>query len=383
MTARNRSSFALAALATATLVSTLNTRAGAAVEERTAVIVLVGSAADSPELGAVLNELLRRREIGVRFVREPKLETSELLATEGDRAVWIFVDLGDPREAALYFRGPHAQRYLLRRLDLHDGLDEVGRELIAQVVESSVDSLLRSSDGMTRAEMTAALARDRPMVATAAPPGTTVAPVMAGQATAAAPMPLPAHRVRRWSGWIASRYTYRWDGPDLGAGQGPGLELGLERDGAIQAGARISASRSFTQQVPTTNVDTQLQSSQLCLLLDVGRALSPARGFAHEVSLGVGGGVELTRVEPGRVYDPLVTAAVPQSHLAPIARGELRYEIGGVAWRLAAVLVADVALDDTHYDVDRAGTAERAATPWRVRPGGAVVLGWRPRWGEK
>jgi hypothetical protein len=363
MSRRNRPSFALTVLAAATMIAALNGRARAAADERSAVIVLVGSAADSPELNAVLDELLQRRDVGVRFLREPKLETSELLSTEGDRAVWIFVDLSDTHQAALYFRGPHAQRYLLRRLDLHDGLDEVGRELIAQVVESSVDSLLRSAEGMTRAEMSAALARDR------AP-----APAIAAGVSS-----LPDHQGRRWSAWVASRYTYEWDGPDLGAGHGPGLELGFERDGAVRSGARISASRWFTQQVPTTNVDTQLQSSQICLLLDIGRSLS-AR---HGVSLGVGGGVELTRVMPGRIYDPSVAATAAQSHLAPIARGELRYEVGGAAWRLAAVLVADVALDDTHYDVDRAGTVERAATPWRFRPGGAVVLGWRPLWGEK
>lgn len=411
---RPRLAFALAAAAVLAIVVAARARVAAAAEGgRSAVIVLLGSAGDSPELVAVLTELLQRQDVGVRFERQDKLDTIELLAGKSDRAVRTFVELRGAREAALYFRGPKARRYMLRRLELREGLDEVGRELIAHVVASSVDSLLRSSEGMTRSEMRAALARDRAAPARAAPPPAPAAPPSsrpadsvppAAQAQARpassvgsppsdaklAPSASPAitiaaasrdpdRRAGRWNGWVGARYTYAWGGPDVGAGHGPGIEIGLQRQGATRLGARLSAERWFTGAVPTTYVDTGLQISPVCLLLDVGLPLAPTRSLA----VGVGGGADITRVTPGMVYDPAVAATAPHWNVAPIARGELRYEMGGPTWRLAAVLLADVSLYDTHYDVVRGGMTERAATPWRVRPGGAVILGWQPTWGEK
>jgi hypothetical protein len=374
---------------------------------KSAVIVMVGAAADSAELAGVLRDLLQGQQIDVRFLRQEGLSTAQLLAGKGDRAVWIFVELRGQREAALYFRGPKARRYLLRRLELRDGLDEIGREVIAQVVESSVQSLLRSSEGMTRKEMRAALARDRaapsrtpaapPVDATTSPSPAVVSPPDAAipSGAAATPPPAPPHAAPattpaatiaaspgagpkagggRWSAWVGGRYTYSWGGPDLGAGQGPGLEIGVQRRGALLLGARITGERWFTQSVPTTNVDTTVQSSPAFLLLDVGWPISPSRSL----SAGVGGGVDITRVAPGMVYDPAIAAAPPQQHVSPVLRGELRYEMGGASWRLAAVLLIDTSIYATHYDVDRGATTERAATPWRFRPGGALVLGWCP-----
>ena len=255
--------------------------AAAAEGGRSAVIVLLGDAGDSPELAAVLSELLQRQDVGVRFVRQEKLDTGELLSGKDDWAVRVFLELRGPREAALYFRGPRARRYLLRRLELREGLDEVGRELVAQVVASSVDSLLRSSEGMTRSEMRVALARDcaAPPLAAAAPPADDAAPAKspppngasADKPSSAVPAPVPpapsapslssdaklapsapgtttvAATSRqadrggaRWSAWVGARYTYSWGGPDLGPGHGPGVELGVQRHGVTQLGARVS-----------------------------------------------------------------------------------------------------------------------------------------------
>src|SRR5205085_401422 len=131
-TRRRRPRLAVAFVVAVALAPLAAARAAAAASDesdRRAVIVLLGGAGDNAELGAVLSELLRRQHVGVQFAREERLNTGELLAGKDDRAVRIYVELRGPREAALYFRGPRARRYLLRRLELRDGLDEVGREL--------------------------------------------------------------------------------------------------------------------------------------------------------------------------------------------------------------------------------------------------------------
>ena len=411
---RHRPRFALAFAAAAVLaiVAAARARVAAAAEGgRSAVIVLLGGAGDSPELVAVLTELLQRQDVGVRFERQEKLDTGELLAGKSDRAVRTFVELRGSREAALYFRGPKARRYMLRRLELRDGprrgrprVDRPGRGIVHRLVAALLgrDDPLRDARragprsrragarrapaeqpaaeqpaGGQRAARRPAPARPAPSVGS--PPSDAKLASSAPPAHIVAASRQPDRRGGRWNGWVGARYTYAWGGPDLGAGHGPGIELGLQRQGATRLGARLSAERWFTQAVPTTYVDTDLQISPVCLLLDVGLPLSPTRSL----SVGVGGGADITRVTPGMVYDPAVAPTAPHWNVAPIARGELRYEMGGSTWRLAAVLLADVSLYDTHYDVDRGGTTERAATPWRIRPGGAVILGWRPTWGEK
>ena len=126
-------------------------------DDARALVVLVGEAAKSDKLTAVLSELLERERVALEFERKSRFRPSALLASSGgDSRVWVFIS-STKRVAKLYFRGPFGNRFLLRKLELQNGLDEVGRELIAQVVETSILTLLRSEAGLSREQMKAGI----------------------------------------------------------------------------------------------------------------------------------------------------------------------------------------------------------------------------------
>ena len=378
----------------ATIASSIAvTAARAASPERaspgaTAVVVLVGAPPHAADLADLLTELLGRKGVAVRIAHEPAFRAADLLAPgDGrDRSVSVFVEVPSDRVARLSFRGPRAARFLLRELGLGNGLDDVGREAVAQVVESSVAVLLSySSEGMSRDEASAVLAS-----APSAPPapGTVVdrgprpapparpaaAPAAAARATGGTPPNRATAGGAVWRGWLAPRYSLAYAGRELGPAHGPGAEAALERAGAhLLVRARLVAERRFVQEITTTALDADVRDDSARVLIELGWAPDARQA----ISLGLGFGADMTAVQPGAARATDVMPAAATTHVVPVARTELRYEIGGAAWRVAALLFADLSLFDTHYDIVRAGGAERLATPWPVRPGAAVVVGWR------
>jgi hypothetical protein len=353
-----------------------------------AVVVLVGPTAQGADLAELLTELLRRKGITVRLTREPTFRPAELLAPDDarERSVAVFIEVPSERVARLSFRGPRAARFLLRELGLGNGLDDVGREALAQVVESSVAALLSSSpEGMSRDEARAALASapsppPAPGVVVdrgprpAPPARSPAAPAVTARATAAAPANRTAPAGAVWRGWLAPRYSVAYAGDQLGPAHGPGAEAALERTGArLLVRARLVAERRFAQAIISADLNADVRDDSARLLLELGFA----PGARQAVSVGLGFGADVTAIQPGAARAADVTPAAATRNIVPIARTELRYEIGGDAWRIAALLFTDLSLFDTHYDIDRAGAVQRLATPWPLRPGAAVVVGWR------
>lgn len=328
-------------------------------------VVLIGAVGESTKLRGLLVELLERQGVHPELEREPHFVPAHLLSgDESDRAAWVFVELVDQHAARLYFRGPHAERFLLRDLELRDGLDDLGCELIAQVVESSVVSILRSSAGISREQARAVLAERNGSSAPTADEHE--APV------------LPRTGRAKLGAWLGVRYAGQWTGSDLGGAHGPGGELGIEwRSRAIFRGS-LSAERWFAQAFVSPQIRANIQSWPLRLSIDVGRSAGSAQSWLF----GVAAGVDVTRVEPGQNLDPTVTPTTARTRVVPVLRTAARYELGLGGWRMGLTAFADISPLDTHYDLqDKSGTAQRVVAPWRVRPGLALVLAWCPSLG--
>jgi hypothetical protein len=178
-----------------------------------ATIVLVGDTDAGDELVLLLRELLGRQGVDCEFSDMPRFDPDALFAEDDSTAkVRVFVRLVDPKRARLYFRGPSGERFLLRTIALPSGLDEVGRELVGQVVESSVVTLLRSSSGLSREEASAEVARESD--ASEPPPPRETPPPAKPQK--------PRERAVAFSAML--RYAAEWFGPDLELAHGPGLD---------------------------------------------------------------------------------------------------------------------------------------------------------------
>ena len=334
----------------------------------TADIALDTTTAENQALSAVLVELLERSGVRVRFSSMARFDPESLLSGgETDRAVRVFIDTSAGPKVHLYFRGPLAKRFLLRDLELRGGLDELGREAVAQVVGASVTALLHSSAGMSREQTKQALgvfgAQSTPEPRAREEPRP---PAPGGEA------PSP-------SAWFGLRYAAQWTGADLGGAHGPGAEIGVQWGRAPFGRASVSGERWFSQSVSSPQILATLQTTSLRAGVEFGWPLGPRQAGL----LGVAGGMDLIGIAPAAPAASPVAPSEARTHVVPMGRVTLRYELAFGVWRIAIAGFADAAILATHYDVQRGGTYEQIADPWPLRPGAAVVLAWQPALGRQ
>jgi hypothetical protein len=336
-----------------------------ALRATTAHIVLIGGAADDAELPLLLGELLERQGVIVEMARERRFDPDELFEAADDRVIRVFVVFGDANPARLWFRGPNGERYLLRKVTLASGLDAVGRELLGQVVESSVSALLKSTEGMSRKEMVAAIERDEPTVEPERPPPAPRPPA----AKRAAPLPSPSP----WELHFGLRYAATRTGPELGLSHGPGLGIGARYRRGPSVGLELGADRRFAQALSTPALDASIERMTAHALLEAGLALSPSQS----AFVALGAALELVRTRPASTASG-ITAASSKSDVEPALRAELRYELtlGHLVFGLAALLEGP--LVKTRYELVQSGGTELLASTAPLRPGGVVTLGVRP-----
>jgi hypothetical protein len=348
-------------------------------ESEDATVVLVGDIPGMTELADTLVELLERQKVRPHVVRAPGFDPETVISGgQQDESVSAFVVPETTTSAQLYFRGPRAKRFLLRGLPLRNGLDEYGRELIAQVVESSVLALLHSNAGMTREQASVELAHApdaaRTDAVTAPKTDATAAALTDATSSRTPGVAARARPASDWRGWVAIRYALEWSGSDLGAAHGPGLETGLEW-AALRT--RVTAERWFPQNIASPELSASVQTTALRLVVD---ARWPRR-TTHALVAGFGAGVDILSAQPTASHDPALTLAPERSHAVPVLRTELGYQLRADPWRVMALAFVDGSLLDTNYDLERADSAVRVATPWSWRPGVALVLGWAPALG--
>jgi hypothetical protein len=327
---------------------------------RHATIYLISGDGEHAELRALLAELLERQGIECKLDSAPRFDPEALMTEDGDDArVLVFLKLERER-ARLYFRGPGGTRFLLRRLELSRGLDELGSELIAQVVESSVLALLHSSAGLSRDQASAELAREETSAKGPTPTPRPSAPPRPRQAA-------PALRLG-----AGARYAASWGGAELGLAHGPGLELDLRHGSATFVRAHLSVERWFAQAFRAGAIEAEVQT----FALRAGLAVALPLGSSQHLVSALGAGADIRRLEPLRATAGATTLAAADTSVLASLRGELRYELVLEPLRLTGGALLDVSLVDTHYDFVEDGERKRVVEPWPLRPGVLLGLGW-------
>jgi len=340
-----------------------------------AEVVLIGQSGESAELRGVLSELLQQEGVQAELVAEPRFDRRALLdANAGDQRVWIFVALENEQRARLYFRGPYGERFLLRELSLRAGLDEVGRELIARVVQSGAVALLRSHEGLSRAEAEVEVARvaaQNPEAqaepAAEAESQPTAAKIAVADDDEGDEEPSFEQQERGWL--IGVRVVGAYTGRDLGARLGAGIEAGvLALHGpSARLRVRLALEPSLPQAIDGDGIEAHVLSWPLRLGLDLGWS---RRASAFWLAVSTGG--DFVRVSTQRASDPSLSLSKPDSYLRPASRVELRYELAVDRVLLGAALLLDIAWSRSHYDVIADGERAPVAEPWQLRPGLAL-----------
>jgi len=331
-------------------------------------IILVSEDPAAEQLLKLIEELLSQHGIESTVSRRARFDPSALLDAADTDVVRVFIGLDGATRARLFVRGPSGQRFLLRQVALEHGLDAVGRELIAQVVESAVETLSASSDsGLTRAQASAELGREsaRSTAPPVAPPPVT--PRLNDARASRPPRRRPALSLELGAGYVAS-----YAGPELDVAQGLALELaaGVGYRGRWLR-VRVEAERFLPQQLHVSELAASLQTTSARAGLELGQRFNAA----HALALTFTAGADWTRVQPGAARVAGFKPAAPHSATGVALRPGLRYELRHAPWFVAFAQFLDVPLAVTHFDLRDAQGQHRRATPWRVHPAAALSFG--------
>jgi hypothetical protein len=273
--------------------------------------------------------------------------------------VRVFIDLRAGGEARLTLADARGDRFVVRRVPLAHGLDELGREQIGQILRFAIIAL-RAGDRQTlsRTEARAAVADWPPAAAPVQRP-------LRAEPTQARSRPTVD---------VGAIWSLHALAPELPAVQELALAAGVGRvaaplSGWLEAGYRLPASYR------PEPVGVRLSSGWLRLGIAVGQSRTRRASFSAGAGVGV-----------GRIWFAPISAAASVAPAASDAfwTGGARLWIA-VALRVTSTLavgarlVCDVAAADVHYDLhDASGTPHRVLTERRVVPGFGLGIAWRP-----
>ncbi|HEU5074877.1 MAG TPA: hypothetical protein VFU02_11895, partial [Polyangiaceae bacterium] len=274
-------------------------------------VSLVGEAY-TRELSELLSEWLSIQHLQARIQPQPRLSLDDLLDSDDSSSVRVWLMLRSSKQARLYFADERGRRFHVRDVPLDRGLDELGREKVAQVVLASVLAFVDRSLPETSLEAVKhalAEAAAEPGAATRNPAATSAlagaapastpsagaagaAPASAGAATSV-PRALAMQRATTW--WaLALGYHVLFRGPEGWAhGPGVGLELWpvLQRFGL---GFVLSGRYEWPHEESSTNLDLRLQTTALRAAVVLA---SVVRGRPRW-TLSLGAGWDWYRFEP-------------------------------------------------------------------------------------
>jgi hypothetical protein len=328
--------------------------------DRVEVTLVAGTAPCPPLLRDVVAEQLADVAPDLVWVCRERIDPEEPFRSDGAGAgaIRIAIELRAGAEARLTLGDTRSDRFVVRRVPLRNGLDELGREQIGQIVRFATLAL-RDDAGqtMSRTEARAAVA-------------SWTAPPVAETSPATVPGPPRPPRLAVDVGPIWSVSIFSREIPVVqelaigGAAGGPASHLW----GWIEAGYRLPAS----DHVEPIGVEISAAS------LRFGLAGGQVRTRSLSFSGGAGIGIDRVRFAPIGA-SASVQAAAPDTFWSGGARVMLSSE-----WRVAtrltigARLACDIAAADVHYDLRSAdGSARRVLTAFRVAPGVGVSVTWR------
>jgi len=282
------------------------------------------------------------------------------------RAVRIWVDVSSPEEARLTWGDQRVERFLLRRLPLAHGLDEVGREEIAQVVRAASLAFLEgAAETLTPAQARVAVASwEAPAAhARAAPPGE--------------PSPAPARgppaRVVLGPSWSVRAFSREIPVVQELALSVVATPRGWWLSAWTEAGYRLRA--TYRAQPVGLELGAAAWRAGLTLAPRAVDLSRPSLSWRASAGLGV------ERVWFGSLdAAPTFESARTRPFFAVLARVLLGVEARPLQHTVITLdLFCDLPTSEVHYDYrSDDGAAHRLLTAFALAPGISLGVGWRP-----
>lgn len=340
----------------------LAVRAAGGEERRAVDLVIAGSAERVRRVEEALDEPLGRLPVELRLERAAAVDPKVVVDPAGPRHgafARIWVDVGAERRATLYFVDAAWERILVRHVPLEQGLDEVEREEIAQIVRAAVEALLGGATiGISREQARAELLPESERQSS---PPVATAPRRAAPRDAPRPAPrrpaAAAPEVVVDIGALYEAQSYA-DEP----WHGPGLFVQASGSGPLELGGRFSAQYRAPVRIDGEALGVRLSAAALRAL-----AIGAVEGDGVALGFGVGGGADVTRVEPARVA-PGAEPAPATWDVVPVVRAQ-----GGAGLRWPGVsawlqLGVDFEPIETRHVAERDGERYTVFAAPRARP---------------
>ena len=345
-------------------------------------VTLAADAEAEHLLAPVLSELVERLSLELSLRTVDAIDPFSIVnpaSAPAPALARVFIDAKRGDLALLYLVDAPWQRVLVRRVPLAHGLDEVAREELAHIVESSVQAMAAGGQiGITRAEASTDLGvpivRNEPTVTPEV--GVGAKPV----ANAAQPLPpdvakLPDQaralsrprklELRVGAGWGFASWT-----PDLPV-HGPELRLDLSAGRRLSWGGALSAQYRLRRELRAEPAGVASEGLGLRLLARMRYRSEPRLGFVAEA----GGGLDYEHFEPISGNTPAVHLDERASRASLVLASKLGIEalLFGRTW-LSLTCGAELDLAPDDYVVVHAGRIVPVAEPLRLRPTFSALL---------
>jgi hypothetical protein len=333
-------------------------------------LAVVGDPGDAAAVDARVVSWFHEQGTPTRSSRQPAVDAGAVFSPTGEPGVRIWILLKLPALVRVFFAveepANRPLRYLVRDVALDGGLDELGLEQVAQVVNLSALALWAGNLESSRQEVETGLGVVAPLESS--PVGT------AGPSTPSAPSAPSKDPGADWRArvTVGVEYAARLAGPE-GLVHGPGANMGvLFRHRPFEIGPRFHAQLILPREVTHSGVALELHGAAL------GLGLAAARQTAERVwATGeVGTGLDLVEYEATSFGDASLRASATRPELRPLAYASLgvRADLGAVSIT-GAVLLA-VQFLHTHYDISDRSERSELFGPWVVQPGLTTSVIW-------
>ncbi|MBN2195235.1 MAG: hypothetical protein JW751_20630 [Polyangiaceae bacterium] len=336
-------------------------------DDRTVRVTLVGIGPERVAIEELLREWFELGAFDLITGWQPTLRVDEVLGSQAEGAelrIWL-VPMGEAR-ARVYFADATGERFLVRDIPLRDGLDELGRERVVQILSSSAQAFLARSLNSSREEIQRTFAEPTP----ADPPPPTepawvpIADEKPVAGISSQPQPSP------WGIRGGAEYQAIHRGAE-GTSHGPGILLGVSYRGQRR---RLSLSLQGRYDWPHRAVgdEVTLELETVGMRLILGVASNPP-GFGWVARIGAGW--DRVSYTP-RTRTDAATARQGGADSRPLLGFGMGGAIQGRRGSIAALTLLELPLVDTHYDVAVQGTHRTDLAPWRVQPGLGLEVTW-------
>ncbi|WP_437969468.1 hypothetical protein WMF04_09275 [Sorangium sp. So ce260] len=337
----------------------------AAVSGAPVVEIVLTGAADN--LGAIRTALGSEAlsAFTVRFRNAPRFDPAALFATRASSGVALscWIDVSDPRRAALYFTDPVADRFLVRSIELSGRFDELDRESVAQVVELSLRSLRVDARASLDREQARAL-----ILRQTAPPEAPAEP-----AEPAVPAAAPA---RRRALELGAFYGVAAHSAEIGLTHGPGVRVALGGSWgrhrlALDARLQYQFERRYEEPRIGLDLRTIALRADACWRYPLATGVTPL-----EVGARLGAGIDHVDAapRPGSAGPPafVPAGATSSNALVLVAGSGVKLPLGRDLG-LFAELFVELDPARVRYDLSLEQGTETVLARYRLRPG--VLLG--------